>query len=229
MTERTHLEIQEDKIAVITLDDGKVNAMSTAMLTEIGSRLDQAAKDAEITIMTGREGIFSAGFDLNVIQGGPDVKREMVASGVRLIEKMLTHPHPIITACTGHAYPMGAFLMLSADVRYGVSGDWKIGMNEVAIRLTVPHFALALARHRLSSKAFALISTATMFNPEEACAAGYLDEVTAVEEVHSRSLDCARKLVSQLDRESYIGTKERINAPVLAAIRDGARKDGLID
>ena len=70
----------------------------------------------------------------------------MVRAGVRVIERMLALPRPIVTVCTGHAYPMGAFLMLCADVRFGVPGDWNIGMNEVAIGLAVPQFAVELAR-----------------------------------------------------------------------------------
>ncbi|MCR9213569.1 MAG: crotonase/enoyl-CoA hydratase family protein [Proteobacteria bacterium] len=229
MTNKTSLEMLEDGVAVITLDDGKVNAMSTEMLTEIGSQLDKAAEEGEITVLAGREGIFSAGFDMNVLSGGPEERKAMVASGVKLIEKMLTHPQPIIVACTGHAYPMGAFLMLSADIRFGASGDWRIGLNEVAIKLTVPHFALALARHRLTPPAFARITTAAMFDPETACSSGYLDQVLPPSKVKARALETAKALVTQLDKQSYIGTKTRINGPVLAAVREGARKDGLID
>src|SRR5215831_591812 len=137
---RTKLAIDE-RTAWITVDDGKVNAMSLDMLEEIAARLDETHEHA-VTVLAGRPGIFSAGFDLKTFQRGADASRQMVEAGVRLIEKMLAHPRPIVTACTGHAYPMGAFLMLAADVRVGVVGKWNIGMNEVAIGLTVPLFAL---------------------------------------------------------------------------------------
>jgi len=228
MIERTKLELLDDGIALITMDDGKVNAMSTEMLTEIGSQLDAAAQSSDITVLSGRDGIFSAGFDLAMLAGDLDERKKMVAAGVHLIEKMLTHPQPIVVACTGHAYPMGAFLMLSADFRIGAEGNWRMGLNEVAISLTVPHFAIELARHRLSPPAFAQITTASMFGPVAACAAGYLDRVVASDELHQYVIEKARELVKSLDKQSYIGTKGRLNAQVLSAVREGARKDGLI-
>ncbi len=66
MMERTSFETKEG-IAWITLDDGKVNAMSTAMLREISARLDEASAAQAVTVVSGREGIFSAGFDLNTL------------------------------------------------------------------------------------------------------------------------------------------------------------------
>jgi len=205
------------------MDDGKVNVMSKDMLDEVASRLDEA-RDASVTVLSGRNGIFSAGFDLKAFQRGGEASQQMVTAGVRLIEKMLEHPRPIIAACTGHAYPMGAFLMLASDLRIGVAGSWKIGMNEVAIGLTVPHFALALARHRLSPPGLARVTTAAVFAPEQALAAGYLDAVVDDSQLRSTVADAATQFLA-LNRESYAGTKARINAAVLRAVREGWEMD----
>jgi len=222
MSEKTRLEGDGD-CAWISMDDGKVNVMSKDMLDEVASRLDEA-RDASVTVLSGRNGIFSAGFDLKAFQRGGEASQQMVTAGVRLIEKMLEHPRPIIAACTGHAYPMGAFLMLASDLRIGVAGSWKIGMNEVAIGLTVPHFALALARHRLSPPGFARVTTAAMFAPEQALAAGYLDAVVDDSQLRSTVADAATQFLA-LNRESYAGTKARINAAVLRAVREGWEMD----
>lgn len=123
---------------------------------------------------------------------------------------MLAFRCPVVTVCTGHAYPMGAFLMLAADVRFGVAGSFRIGMNEVAIALTVPSFALEIARHRLTPAGFARITTAAMFGPDEALRHGYLDYV-----VDPAQLDT----VVELDRPAFVATKSRINAHALEAIR----------
>jgi enoyl-CoA hydratase len=119
---------------------------------------------------------------------------------------------------------MGAFLMLASDLRIGVAGNWKIGMNETAIGLTVPHFALALARHRLTPPGFARITTAAMFAPEQALAAGYLDAVVQESQLRSAVADAAGSF-RQLNAESYAGSKERINADVLRAVREGWQLD----
>jgi enoyl-CoA hydratase len=165
----------EDGIAWLALDDGKVNAMSTEMMAGIEAALDAAERAGAVTVLSGRPGIFSAGFDLPTFKRGLAATAEMLLAGARLIERLLAFPLPVLTVCTGHAYPMGAFLMLSADVRLGASGPWRIGMNEVAIGLTVPKFAIELARHRLTPPGFARITTAPMFAPDEALRLGYLD------------------------------------------------------
>lgn len=114
------------------MDDGKVNVMSPAMLEALEARLDSARAQARVTVLAGRRGVFSAGFDLKTLAQGAEAATTMMETGVNLLGGMLEHPHPIIALCTGHAYPMGAFLLLAADLRFGVAGDWRIGLNEVA-------------------------------------------------------------------------------------------------
>lgn len=216
MGEKVSCEI-DDGIAWITMDDGKVNAMSTDMMREIGTALDTADEAQAVAVLRGREGIFSAGFDMPTIRRGPKARTEMVRTGAELILKFLRHPLPILTVCTGHAFPMGAFLMLSSDARLGGEGPWKIGMNEVAIGLAVPMFAVELARHRLTSPGFANINAAAMFGPEGAARVGYLDKVISPERLEDAVKDEAQRLRA-LDTPSFTGTKARINAEAISAI-----------
>jgi len=207
-----------DGVARIDLDDGKVNAMSSAFMGEIGRALDQAEAAGAVTLIRGRPGIFSAGFDLGTFKRGREATLEMLRAGAGLIERLLAFPRPVLTACTGHAYPMGAFLMLAADVRFAVSGPWKIGMNEVAIALTVPRFALEIARHRLTPAGFARITTAAMFGPDEARELGYVDRVVDAARLDAAVQEESARL-TQLDLTAYAGTKARVNERVLAAVR----------
>jgi enoyl-CoA hydratase len=208
----------EDGIAWITLDDGKVNALSAARIAEVAEALDAAEEADALTVLRGREGIFSAGFDLATFQRGLEASVEMVRAGARLVERLLAFPRPVLTVCTGHAYPMGAFLMLSADVRFGLAGPWRIGMNEVAIGLTVPRFAVELARHRLTPPGFARVTTGTLFAPEEALRAGYLDRVLDAGQLDGAVQEEARRLRA-LDATSFAATKARVNEHALGAIR----------
>lgn len=206
-----------DGAAWITVDDGKVNAMSLDMLREVSRRLDEARPLGVPVVLKGRPGVFSAGFDLKTFARGPEASAPMVEAGVSLIEQMLAFPRPIVTACTGHAYPMGAFLMLSADVRFGVAGDWRIGLNEVAIAITVPHFAIELARYRLTPSAVMQASTGAMFGPHEAARAGYLDHVVDAGDL-DRAVAAEIQRLRAIDMKSYEQTKPRLNGPILAAI-----------
>ena len=214
----------EGGIAWITLDDGKVNALSGETLGELGAALDAAERAGAVTVLRGREGIFSAGFDLATFQRGPEASVAMVRAGAELLLRLLAFPRPVLTVCTGHAYPMGAFLMLAADVRLGAAGPWRIGMNEVAIGLTVPKFAVELARHRLTPPGFARIQAACLFAPEEARRLGYLDRVLAAGELAGAALEEASRLRA-LDMPSFAATKARINERALRAVREAVDEE----
>ena len=216
MHQRVRVEIDEG-VARITLDDGKVNAMSSEMLREIGAALDAAEQAGAVAVLRGREGIFSAGFDLGTFRRGPDATLEMLRAGARLVERLLAFPRPVLTVCTGHAYPMGAFVMLSADARFGLAGDFRIGLNETAIGLTLPKFAVELARHRLAPPGFARVASAALFAPEEALRLGYLDRVLAADELE-RAVDEEAARLRALDPPSFAATKARINANLLRAV-----------
>lgn len=215
----------EEGVARVRMDDGKVNALSSDLIAELQAALDEAEKAGAIVVLEGRAGIFSAGFDLKTFARGAEAGVEMVFAGARLVERMLAFPHPIVTACAGHAYPAGAFLMMAADVRFGVRGDFQIGMNEVAIGLTVPKFAIELARHRLTPPGFARITTAAMFSPEEAREYGYLDSLVEAEALGPAVEEEVARLRA-LDRDAYVGTKARVHGLALEAIRTAIEAEG---
>lgn len=223
MTSRVTIEVQ-DGVADVTMDDGKVNAMSAAMLNDISHALDEAQQADAIVVLRGRAGLFSAGFDLTTFQQGLEPTVDMMSAGVRVIEQLLTYPRPVVTVCAGHAYPMGAFLMLAADVRFCVDGPWQIGMNEVAIGLTVPHFALELARHRLTPVGVARITTAPMFGPEEAMQLGYVDRVLSADTIEE-ALSAELTRLAGLDPTHFRRTKARIHQAAATAVRRAAEEE----
>ena len=208
----------DDGVARLSMDDGKVNAMSIPMLETLHGCFDRAEKDGAVVLLTGREGLFSAGFDLKVFPQGRGPATKMLRLGATLAERILGFPFPVVTACNGHAYPAGAFLMLSADRRIGVEGPFRIGMNEVAIALTLPQFAVEIARHRLTPAYFHRTVTGDMYGPEEAVKAGFLDELVAPDRLAARSLEVARGLC-EVDFEAHRGTKQKIRAEALRALR----------
>lgn len=211
----------EDGVATITLDDGKVNALSPAMQAEIFAALDRAEADEAIVVLTGREGTLSAGFDLRVPAEG---WREMVAGGARLAERLLSFPHPVIAACNGNAIAMGAFVLLSADYRIGVAGSYRIGLNEAAIGLTLPWFGIETARHRLTPPYFdRCIVTGVLLDPDEAQTAGFLDRIVAPDQLREATLEAASTLAG-IDRAAHAATKLRVRERALAGIRDGIER-----
>ena len=206
-------------ISTITMDDGKVNAMSVTMMQEINAALDQAEEHGSVVILTGREGVFSAGFDLAVFKQGMEPLMEMLRVGARLTERLLSFPFPVVAACSGHGIAMGSFVLMSTDVRIGVDGPFRIGMNEVAIGMTLPYFAVEIARQRLTPAYFNRAAIlAEMYSPQEAVSPGFLDRVVAPDQLLAAARETAAAL-SKLDMPAHAATKLRVRGTALEALR----------
>jgi enoyl-CoA hydratase len=207
-------------VAKITMDDGKVNVMSPTMLKGLHTAFDRAQRDEAVVILTGRDKVFSAGFDLNVFaRGVSEEVYEMMRLGADLALRVLSFPLPVVAACSGHALPMGAFLLLGSDVRIGADGPFRIGLNEVAIKLTVPYFAIELTRHRLTPAYFNRVVTGETLAPREAAIAGYLDRAVDPDKLQTTAHEIASAL-SQVDLDAHAATKERLRKAAIEAIRN---------
>jgi enoyl-CoA hydratase len=208
-----------DGVAAVTMDDGKVNVMSRAMQSALHGAFDRAERDGAAVLLSGRPGLFSAGFDLAVLRaGGPDAVA-MVRGGFELAYRVLSFPRPVVVACTGHAMAMGVFLMLSGDYRVGAAGPYRFAANEVAIGLVIPEAALAVLRHRLTPAAVDRAAIlAETFTPDNAVGAGLLDQVVPATELAGTARTIATAL-STLDAEAHAVSKLRARAATLATLR----------
>lgn len=210
----------EGPVAIVTMDDGKVNSLSPALLSEVDGALDRAQAEGAVVVLTGREGVFSAGFDLPTLQaGGPDAIA-MVRAGFELAHRLLSFPMPVVIACSGHAVAMGLFLVLSGDHRIGVRGAaHKIVANEVAIGLTLPRAAIEICRERVDPAHLSRILTlAETFSPDTAVGTGLLDGVAPPGELLTVARATAERLAG-LDLGAHAATKLRVREQVLTRLR----------
>lgn len=211
-----------DGVATITMDDGKVNVLSPRMLGELGTALDRAEADGAAVVLTGRDGVFSAGFDLAILRAGGPAAAAMVHSGFALAARLLAFPAPVLAACNGHAVAMGVFLLLAADYRIGVAGPYRITANEVAIGVTMPHAAIELCQARLTPAAFSrAVTLAEVFSPEEAATAGFLDRVVDATGLEAAASATAGHL-ARLDRGAHVATKLRTRRALAGAVTAAA-------
>lgn len=215
----------QDKYTLIQMDDGKANALGFDMLEQLSAALDQAEEAGKVVIICGRPGKFSAGFDLSVMSQGGDDMLKLLRAGADTSQRLLNFPTPVIMAVTGHALAMGALLLLSADYRIGVHGTYKIGLNEVAIGMTLPYFGIELARARLSSAYLTrAVSLAQVYDAGGAVAAGYLDDAVSEEDLLSGAIALAEKL-STLDMEAHKQTKARTREGLNTALNEAIAKE----
>jgi enoyl-CoA hydratase len=216
---------QGDSITTITMDDGKMNALSPEMLSQLNDAFDRAERDRCAVILTGRAGAFSGGFDLRVLRGGGPDAYGMVRTGFVLAERILSFPAPVVVACTGHAIAMGAFLVLSGDYRVGAAGEYKIGANEVAIGITMPFFGVEICRQRLAPAHFnRAVINAEIYRPEDAVAAGFLDRIVPASDLQVVARTIAADL-ARLDMGVHTATKLRARDHALKAIRAAIEAD----
>ena len=208
----------DDGVATLTLNNGKVNAVSHELLADFNAGLDQAEQAGAVVIVTGQPGILSGGYDLKVMMSGPQAAIGLVAAGSTLARRMLAHPNPIIVACPGHAVAKGAFMLLSADYRIGVEGPFNIGLNEVQIGMTMHHVGILLAQDRLTKPAFQRsVISAEMFSPQGALDAGFLDRVVAPDALMATALEVAQRL-KKLNMGAHKGTKRKARKVLLDAL-----------
>jgi enoyl-CoA hydratase len=215
MTEIVDVAVR-DGIAVITMDDGKANALSLAMSQALGAGLDRAAQEARAVVIRGRSGVLSGGFDLKVIRGGDAAQRAaMTDAGMALLARLYLLPQPLIIACTGHAVAAGGLMLLTGDVRIGLRGAFRIGLNETAIGLSLPHLGIELARDRLRPTALTeAVLQAHLYGPDEATTIGYLDKAVDAEDFDAAIAEIARAL-AQYDPAAFAATKRRLRQPTL--------------
>lgn len=215
----------DGSVATLTLDDGKANTATEHTLSALNAALDRAESDRAVVLLTGRARMFSAGYDLAMFQQAPEVIVRTMRAGGELVTRMLGFPYPIVAACTGHALAQGAFMLLASDVRIGAAGAFKIGLNEVAIGLTIPHYGVELARCRLSAPWFHhATTTGTLYAPDDARCAGFLDRVVEPSLVLDAAREEAQRL-TRIDMNAHLGTKQRVRGPALASMRAGIEQE----
>ena len=204
-----------DGIARLVLSNGKVNAVSPAVIEAFNAALHKAEQDRAVVVISGQPGILSGGYDLKVMTSGADAAKALVAAGSTLARRMLSHPFPIVVACTGHAVAKGAFILLSADYRIGVEGPFKLGLNEVAIGMTMHHVGIELARARLTNSAFnRSVINAEMFDPADAVDAGFLDKIVPAEQLEAATMAMAQQL-TKLNMTAHRNTKLKTRKALL--------------
>ena len=220
------VDIQEQYSHVLlTMDDGKANALSFAMFDALNAALDSAEATGKVLIIAGRPGKFSAGFDLSVMAKADEDTLRLLRLGADLSRRLLEFPTPVVLAVSGHALAMGALLCLSADYRIGIRGSYKLGLNEVAIGMTLPWFGVELARARIEETQLTqAVGLAKIYGPEEAVSAGYLDEAVDEAELMSRVTEMAAAF-STLNMDAHAATKARIRQELFANLETALRRD----
>lgn len=228
MSKITTSIVADNTVSLITIDDGKANAFSKEAIADLRAAVDDAAATPGVVaaVIAGREGVFSAGFDLNVMRSGDlDAVIDLVADGGDLVSHIYRSEIPVVAACTGHALAAGALLLLGCDVRIGATGDYKVGVNEVAIGMVLPDWAMTICRERLDPRYLQrAVANARITDAAGAVSAGFLDAAVEPEDVVARAIEEAAAMAG-LDRAAYAGTMRQFRSAVATKMTDQAAAD----
>ena len=209
MEKKSATLIIENDISIITLDDGKANVFSPKMIQDVNDCLDQVPTQNGALIITGRDGMFSAGFDLKIISAGEmSAITEMTTNGFKLLSRIFSFPRPVLGACSGHGIALGTFLLCCCDYRIGVKGQFMIGANEMRTNMVIPTPILELIKFRVSNgHKYRAILGAEMYLIEDGIEAGLIDEVVEPENLMEASMHKIKDLAN-MGHPSYTLTKE---------------------
>ena len=212
---------KDGEISIITLNDGKANVFSPAMIKDVNNCLDDVPTDSGCLIIRGSKGMFSAGFDLKVIGSGDvDAIKSMSKSGFEMLSRILDFPRPVIGACTGHGIALGTFLLCCCDYRIGLKGDFMIGANEMRTNMVIPIPILELIKFRVSqAHKYRAILGGTIYPISEAVEAGLIDEVVDEESFEDKLSEKAQDLAT-MGHPSYSLTKELFIGEVSKKIKN---------
>ncbi len=197
-----------DTIALITLDDGKKNAITLDAIRDISTALDEAEADAAAIVLAGRPGSFCAGFDLATMTGGDmEAIRALGLGGGRIAHRLYGIGKPLLAACTGHAFTIGAFWLLACDTRIGERGKFKFGFNETQMGMVLGPWSIELLKARINPMLYVpTVAQAKIYDPDGAATAGLLDRVVDEGEAIPAAMDAAAQL-AQLPGKAYAGNK----------------------
>jgi enoyl-CoA hydratase len=214
---------RDEAIAVITMDDGKVNVLGPAMLGEINKAVDQAEADgAGAVVLAGNHKVFSGGFDLKVFgSGDPQAALDMLKAGFELSHRLLSFRKPVVAAITGHAIAMGAFLACSVDHRIAAPG-YKFHANEVVNGMVIPWPGLEILKLRLTRSAYQqAVGLSRVYLTDTAVAGGWVDELAMPDLVLERAVEAAKEFAATLNAQAHHASKMRARQETLDAMRHG--------
>ena len=225
MTDSIATLSKENDISIIKLDDGKANAFSYDMLSLVNDLLKKVPRDSGALVITGREGLFSGGFDLKTLATGDMEKiTKMVQLGYRLLLELFSFDRPIVAAVSGHSIALGLFVTCSADYRIAIDGKYVCQANEVRNNMDIPTQIMEIIRARVNKKYFySAVYHSDAYSVQDSIEVGYIDEVVSEDQFMKRVMEKAKELAT-LPHPFYANTKKTAQDDVRQKIADAIDK-----
>ncbi|HUH75012.1 MAG TPA: enoyl-CoA hydratase/isomerase family protein [Chitinophagales bacterium] len=212
---------QKEDYSILMFDRGRSNPMNMQMFEEMIEVLKTLKSDdkTKALIITGKENFFSSGLDLPEIMNYDRVKtKQFWKAFMDLIIELVSFPKPLVAAITGHSPAGGCIVAIACDYRIMGAGNFKIGLNEIPVGITVPRhvfelYSFWLGKHR----AYQFLMEGRLMNPQQASDAGLVDVVVPAEQV----LETAERKVShylKFDQKTWSATKLNLRTDMIHTV-----------
>jgi enoyl-CoA hydratase len=222
-------DLREAGVCLLVLDKPPANALDERLLTDLNAALDVAQADDAVraVVLTGAGTFFSGGFDFAVPRRDDAVAMELYRCYRDVHVKLLSLPKPTLAMVNGHATAGGLVLVLACDHRLAVEGDYRIGLNEVAVGASFPRVAFEIVHLRLPhARASELILGATLYPANQAVRMGVVDELLPAATFAETIFKRAARL-GGFSREAYAHAKAAFIAAALQRVADETDADAL--
>ena len=213
-------EDRDGGVRVLTLDRPPANAIDETLLNDLAAALDAARVEDAVraVVLTGSGAFFSGGFDFAAPRRDDAVAHDLYARYRDAHLKLLTLPKPTVAMVNGHTIAGGLVLVLACDYRLGVEGDYRVGLNEVAVGASFPRAAFEIVHLRLPhARVSELILGAALYPANQALRLGIVDELLPAEKFEETVLRRAARL-GAFPREAYAHAKAALAAEAVARI-----------
>jgi enoyl-CoA hydratase len=205
-------------VRVLTLNRPPANAINEDLMADLHASLQSAGRDDAVRaiVLTGAGAFFGAGFDL----ASPPRDAAAVTRLNTLYRDahlaLLAFPKPTIAMVNGHAIAGGLVLALACDYRLGLDGDYRIGLNEVAIGASFPKVAFEIVRLRLThARACETLLGAALYPASQALRLGVVDELFPADALEATVMRRAARM-GAFPRQAYAHTKGQLVAEAVA-------------
>jgi len=199
---------EQDDVAVVRLEHGKVNALDVELLRAISKTMHDL-NTAGAVVITGAGSAFSAGVDLRrIVDGGVAYGEEFLPALSEAFLAVFDCPRPVVAAVNGHAIAGGCIIAAASDLRLMSAGT--IGLTEVLVGVQFPTVPLEIAQHAFGAVATRLALTGETFGAEDALRLGLVDEVVSPGELLPQAVGRAAAL-ARISANVYAATKEQLH------------------
>lgn len=211
----------KEKVAIITLDRGKANAINEEMVDELQQMILNIEKDDNIlgVILGGKEGFFSAGLDLIELYDYDEFKiKEFWNKFLNLIVSLASFRKPVVAAISGHCPAGGCVLAICCDYRIMAEGKYIIGLNEVPVGIIVPESIFQLYSFWLgNARAYRFLLEGKLMGTEEALKVNLIDEIEKMPSLLTAAERQIKKYL-QLNSDTWQQSKSNLRRDLLSKI-----------